>query len=383
MRTNTFPGSSIRLDLECSASGGVVNVHPVTITAEGDGTESWSVETGHDWEMEQIAIGLGGQPPACWDLVRTQVPALHRYYMSLHHDPVVEISLSSDGTWGLSDPVEGCECVTRRWHHPEYAVTHYRGLTHWCMAQKANRHATQQLLRQLAEVTGPEPWTDNWTKSTSTDAVYSHEDLFDLWTRGIHPDIVHDIHRGLGLSEPLDAKTYEAIIRNRIDERWLRRFGASAPAVDWVARTYSRQDAAHPERRLDLYLAGVNFRLIDSLLASPFSPDDVRTLAAATATSMNEAAYVLSEWHTAKCTPALDDVIRMCRMVPHARQAPTAKAIDLVVKRTGAEASGLNRTQIGLLLVAAGTPTTAAALINRGVKTLDDFEDWQAMEGRH
>ena len=66
---------------------------------------------------------------------------------------------------------------------------------------------------------------------------------------------------------------------------------------------------------------------------------------------------------------------RVCRLVPGGRQAPTGPALKVVMGRTEHHRGGMTATEVGLVLVAVGTPTGAAALINRGFRSLDDIEN--------
>lgn len=166
---------------------------------------------------------------------------------------------------------------------------------------------------------------------------------------------------------------YLQITSQRIDMDWLGQFSDSAMAVAWAARTYTRHDRSHPCDRVALYQAGLNFHLIADLLGSPYNANDLRSLAEALKVSVNAAGHVLAGWLAADCAPQVDDLIRAARLADGARPTPAAQAIQAIASAAGVKTS-MSRTEIGLILVAAGTPTTATALIRRGVRTLDDIE---------
>lgn len=378
MSDAAFPGGeTITVTVPCSTGVGHATSHTVAIGPAKRRNTKWTVETGHDLKAERIALALGGARLSCLDLIDSEVPSIQRLYESLHRDPIVRIKPLRGGRWALTKPTEGCECSSRTWPQPEDAVNHYRQLSHWCVVSHAPYVPTRELLGMLMESTGTAAWAASWTMNLPTRAVERVDDLFELWKAGIHPDQVNRIHSGLGLPEPLNLSAYVHIARKRIDLSWLSRFADSPAAVGWAARTYTTWDASHPDARSEWYQAGVNLQSIGMLLDSPYSLEDVRSLAVTTDGSLNEAGATLSGWIAANCRPPIAEVIRVCRLVPHGRQSPALAAVEAVLRRTDGHRGGMSRTQVGLVLVAAGTPTTAAVLINGGVRDLDDFEMWE------
>ena len=206
-------------------------------------------------------------------------------------------------------------------------------------------------------------------------AVERYGDLFELWKAGIHPDRVHEIHERLGLREPMSVAAYFHITSQAVDLGWLARFApGGALAVAWAANTYTPRDAVHPNERFTWFQAGLNYRLINKLLGSGYCVEDVQRLASAIDGSVNQAGRVLAEWLAAGCSPSVGDLIRVCRLVPQGRQSPANDAISAVVRQLGPEPARCTRTEVGLVLVAVGTPTGAVAAMKRGVRSLDDFE---------
>ena len=55
--------------------------------------------------------------------------------------------------------------------------------------------------------------------------------------------------------------------------------------------------------------------------------------------------------------------------------SPAGPALKVVMARTEHHRGDMTAVDVGLVLVAVGTPTGAAALINRGIRSLDDVEN--------
>lgn len=235
----------------------------------------------------------------------------------------------------------------------------------------------------MQAATGEGAWVERWPFGGFSRKVERETDLFRLWESGIHPNVVTQVYEGLGLSDPLNAQAYLHIVTRRLDLGWLRRFVAGGPqAVTWAATTYGKWDARHPDDRLEWFAAGLHYNVITALLGSCYSLADVHTLASATDVSLNAAGHVMADWLGTPGRPSVAELVRVCRLVPHGRQAPTPAALKAVLARTKESRGGMSVTEVGLVLVAAGTTPGAVALIDRGVRCLDDFESWQLSEGR-
>lgn len=361
-----FPGTSaITVQVACGGKTGTSGRHPVTLYPD------WTVETRHDLELERIAAAFGSKI-GCVDLADRRLPCVRQVWLHRQRAVPSGIQRTKDGQWQLISPVHGCGCVPGKgvWRRPEEASAHLRTLQHWARSFKADVAGCNRLIVAIERATGvafdaPSP---SWTASP---AVYHFTDLAWLWEVGIHPDEVERIHAGLGLSEPLAAigYVYASCSRAPLDE--LALYAADgAEAVCWAASSWLEHPQVPPDRRREWFLAGLNWRLITGLIAGPYRLTDVQELAAATGKSLNRAADLLLGWLAVDCRPTVAEVIACCRLVPHGRQAPTLGALDAVWAATGRER--LSRAELGLILVVAGTPTTAIAMIRRGVRTLDD-----------
>lgn len=382
MRSGGFPGDHpVTVSVCCGVDQSCLAEHAVTIGPAMGPDAAWSVDTGHDLEAERVAAALGGGRITCLDIAEFEVPAIEGYWRSLRRDVLVGIEPDrarhgKTAAWVVATPVKGCACESGRWDRPEEAAAHVRDLGHWCRRHGAQYRSTQRLLRLLQQATGPAVWSDRWPLSSSSRCVEHDDDLFRLWESGIHPSVVNELHSGLELADPLNARAYLHIVTKQIDLGWLRRFASGGPqAVVWAATTWTMQDAAHPDARVEWFEAGLHYKVITALLGSPYSLGDVRTLASATGLSMNAAGHVITDWLATGCRPSLEQLIRVCRLVPGGRQAPTAPAIKVVMERTEHHRDGMTATDVGLVLVAVGTPTGAAALIRRGIRSLDDVEN--------
>lgn len=388
MRNNGFPGDHpVTVSLSCGLKGERGREHPLTIGPATEPGDAWVVETGHDLQSERIAHALGGGRIRCLDIVESELPAIQAYWSSLQRD-VVSIEPHSapfrQGTlWQVNQPVAQCECASRRWEHPEQAAAHLRELSHWCRAYGASLRSTNLLLQRIQTKTADAAWVARWPFGGFSRKVEREEDLFNLWEAGVHPDRVDQVYEGLGLADPLNAQAYLHIATRQVSLEWLRPFVAGGPqAVTWAATTYSPWDAKHPEGRLEWFEAGVHYNVIAALLDSPYSLADVRELALSIDVSLNAAGHVMADWLGTRCRPSVPDLVRVCRLVPHGRQAPTPAALKAVLERTKPHHGDMSVTEVGLVLVAAGTTPGAVALINRGVRNLADFEVRQLSEGR-
>lgn len=382
MLSGSFPGDEpVTVSVCCGADQSSRAEHAVTIRPAVQPEGPWLVDTGHDLESERVAAALGGGRLACLDVAEFEVPAIEGYWRSLRRDVLVGIQperarRGKPATWLVAARVKGCECESKRWDRPEGAAAHLRDLRHWCWKHGAEYRSTQRLLRLLQHATGPAVWSEPWPLSASSRCVEHDDDLLRLWESGIHPNVVNELHAGLGLADPLNAHAYLHVVTQQIELGWLRQFTSGGPqAVTWAATTWTRWDACHPEARIEWFEAGLHYKVITALLGSPYSLDDVRALASATGMSLNAAGHVIAEWLAAGCRPSLEQLIRVCRLVPGGRQAPTAPALKVVMDHTEHHRGGMTVTDVGLVLVAVGTPTGAAALINRGIRSLDDVEN--------
>lgn len=382
MLSGSFPGDHpVTVSVCCGADRSGLAEHAVTIGPAAERAGVWLVETGHDLEAERVAAALGGGRVTCLDIADREVPAIEGYWRSLRRDVLVDIQpetarRAKTAAWFVTARVKGCECESKRWDRAEQAAAHLRDLSHWCRERGARYPSTERFLRLLQKATGSAAWNERGPLSTSSRCVERDDDLFRLWESGIHPDVVNELHTGLGLSDPLSAQAYLHIVTRQIDLDWLRQFISGGPqAVAWAATTWTEWDAGHPGARIEWFEAGLHLRVITALLGSPYSLDDVRALASVTGMSVNAAGRVIADWVAADCWPSLDQLVRVCCLVPGGRQAPAGPALKVVMARTEHHRGDMTAVDVGLVLVAVGTPTGAAALINRGIRSLDDVEN--------
>lgn len=385
-----FPGNEpATITLPCSAGDGTSSDHTVSVGPPAEPHGSWRVGTCHDVQSERVAVALGGSRVTCLDIIDFAVPAIQAYWNSLGRNALAGIQprpgrARRAANWGIAEPAPGCECESHGWEHPEAAASHLRLLSHWCRLHGAEPEQTARVLEELKLVTGHDQWIP-WSPEVQLgNQLEEPSTLFELWKAGVHPDVVQQVHSTLGLSDPLSAAAYLQIVRQAIDLDWLRQFTAGGPqAVAWAATSHTKWDVIRPADRLEWYRAGVNFKLITALREAPYCVDDVRTLAGATDVSLNAACRVIVDWLAAGCSPSIDDLVAVCRLVPQGRQAPTAAAITAVRRRTSDRCDDMTDTAVGLILVAAGTPTSAAALINRGISTMHDLVSSQSTKREH
>lgn len=387
MPSSGFPGDApVTVMVACGAGGTRRHEHPVTIGPATEAGGGWQLETGHDLESERIAMALGGGRVRCLDIIEHEIPAIHGYWRSLTRDVLAAIKPHFGALkaplWQVVTPAAECECSSRRWTQPEQAAAHLRDLRHWCKATGAAYPSTGRLLRLLQTATGTASWSEEWAFAGYSRRVERETDLIRLWEAGIHPDVVAAVHDGLGLTDPLNAQAYLHIVTRRLDLEWLRPFvPGGAQAVTWAASTYKKWDERHPDDRLAWFRAGIHYNVITAVMGG-YSLTDLRTLAEETGMTLNEAGHVMADWRQTSCRPSVTDMVRVFRLVPHGRQAPTPPALKAVLHRTKGSRGEMSTTEVGLVLVAAGTTPGAVALIGRGVRSLDEFEARQLVEGR-
>jgi len=361
-----FPSSSaVQISVACGGKPGRAGRHPVVIRPD------WTAETGHDLELERIAAAFGSTI-ACIDLTERRLPCVRQVW--LHRQRLVPpgIRRTPQGRWEAIQPARDCECGVGGgfWRKPEDAAAHLRTLRHWARAFGADTAACSRLIVAIERAAGTvfDAAPPGQARSAAVD---HHTDLAWLWEVGLHPDEVERLHTGLGLTRPMAAIGYLHVAGCGATLADLAPYAGDSPeAVCWAASTWRPHDAAAPTERREWYLSGLHWRLIGSLLGGPYRLADVQALADATDGSRNNAGQVLAGWLGAGCRPSLADVLAVNRLVRGGRLAPTAAALDLVLRNAP---EGIDRTQAGLILVAAGTPTTASALIRRGARRLADL----------
>lgn len=359
-----FPSAeAITVTVACGGKTGRSGRHKVTI-----GTD-WSVETGHDLELERIASAFGSTI-SCVDLADRRLPCVRQVW--LHRQRLVPpgIRRSRSGVWEVTEPARGCGCLVggATWQRPDGAAAHVRTLQHWARAFGVDVAACNRLIVSIERATGAafDGVRRVWPRS---EAVHHHLDFAWLWEVGLAPEEVERIHAGLGLGEALTPIGYLYVSSSGAPLEELLPYAADgAEAVCWAASSWLEHRTLTPDARREWFLSRLHWRLISALASGPFTLADVRELAAATGKSLNQSADLLASWLAAGCHPSLAEVIEVCRLVPHGRQAPASGALDAMANGVGAHQ--LTRIEMGQILVAAGTPTTAIALVARGVRSL-------------
>ena len=364
-----FPGGHpVTVEVACRVGGGRAKRHPITI-----GTD-WSVETPHDLELERIAKALGGVS-TCVDLVDHAVPALRDAWQHAHRLVPSRLHQRVDNDkWTPAQHVAGCSCSTG-WPHPQGAAAHLRGVTHWVRHHGASLAAVKRLVVAIEDAPGVrfDPGAQAPYEWRTSPVVGDPDTGQWLWEVGISPALVALVGVRLGLTEPLRRAAYLRIVADDIDLDWLVPFARDgATAASWAARVYNDHDRSYPTERFDWYRTGLSWPLIDSLLPSRYSLYEITSLAQSAGVTLNTAARTLALWRAADCEPTIEQLAYL-RLLAPGRQEPGRAAVDSVCANVGV-AAGMSRTQVALVLVAAGTPTTAAGLIRQGVRTLADVE---------
>ncbi len=301
-------------------------------------------------------------------------PAAHDLWTAEHRLFAPGIERTETGGWRLSEPVAGCRCVTRpEWPTAEAAAEHFRSEQHWA-ARHAIRTYDLSLYVTRIETAAGASFASRRRTWPRSQAVHHFSDFAWLWAVGISPEHAISVHEHLGLTEPLLAISYLQILGRRIDADWLAQFAdGGIEAVQWVAGSHSVFDVEHPAARLEWYRGGVHWSNIPALLKGPYTLDDVRTLTARTGRSTTATAATLAQWIEVGCTPALADVETVWRLAPHARQVPPEPAIEAAFDAADPRRQLIERTDVGLILAVIGTVPETASVINRGVRSFEEY----------
>lgn len=325
--------------------------HPVTLHPDG------TVETPHDLAAERVAAALGGYL-TCLHLVDRYVPSLRDLMGPLLRSRPPGIERAGDARWRPTDRPAGCSCRDRVWADPGGAAAHLRDLPHWAVRHGVPVAEARRWYAQL------EPELDVRPPVVALSDVVQESDGGEwLWEAGIHPDTVRLIHSRLGLDEPMRALTYLQIVLGQAPTTWLAPFARfSADTVTWAVATYDELDRRSPDDRRAWLDVGLGRGLTLELRGGPYQPADVRLLAQRTGLSPVRAGRLLAEWLAAGGAPTLDQLTEVCRLEV-GRLAPNRAAIAELRRRDPVAAKALTDTDLGLVLVQAGTVPAAVSVL--------------------
>ena len=338
----------VTFDVKCwTSTAGDAATHPVTLQPD------WTIDIGHDLELERIAVGLGGAWPSCFALAKKGIPAIHAWRRICRR--LVGVPLRLGGRGGnrflVDKSVSRCSgCAVGGWDEAYKAMAHLRTLAHWTNVYEFPLEQAEHVWYNAVDAgqwwgdvdpaLGDRRVVDQddleglrlFTFGSSpprpkgfTDLGYSRYEAQFLWDAGIHPAWASEMNNLLALTEPAWQNTLIQLAVRHVPPEWLAQFqGLSAAQVDWAVRHYVSFDGVNPTARAEWLKAGIGPKVVERLLGRPYTPDDVATVAGIMDTSWNLAGQYLADWLDADCQPTIEQIRRIFNSTRSLRVAPTA-----------------------------------------------------------
>lgn len=366
-------GRTVSLEVRCRTSPkGRGQRHPVTLSHD------WVLDTGHDLELERIGLALGGYL-SCVELADRVLPAVRGLWRSRMRLIPPAIRSGVGDRWELTRPAHGCACEGSGFATPAAAVQHLSDVRHWALRHRAQPRAVAAFVELLGGALGVDsgapPGVQVRARQDSRRVrrlVGEADGLEQLWTLGIPPEVVAHLHPRLEpFGEPVGVATYRVSVLHDVDPRWLAQFAEFGPGiVSWAGITAGEADLADPRGRLRWLLHGVHPHDIVVLHGGPITLADVQSVAALAGTDVRRVAAAAAGWGRLDCWL---DPADLAVVVGHEHlRLPrfSAPTVDVLCRHHGIPTDGPGRTQVGLVLAAAGAAPLAEHLLADGVRTL-------------
>ena len=381
---DSFPGDGpVTFDVQCwTAAGGEPATHPMTLHPD------WTIETGHNPDLERIAVGLGGQWPSCFALAKKGIPAIREWRRLCRRLAGVPLRMGGrGGTRYLVDKsMARCSmCAVGGWDDVHKAMSHLRSLHHWAGVyqfplERAERvwHDAVQAGEWWGEVNpdlGDRRVVDQGDldglrlfayysspprPKGFTDLGYSHYEAELLWDAGIHPEWASEMNNLLGPTEPVWQNTLVELAVRHVPPDWLAQFkGMKAVQVDWAVRHYVSFDGANPTARVEWLRVGVGPKTVERLLGRTYTPDDVIEVAGIMNASLNTAGEYLADWLDADCQPTIEQIKLIFDTEGSLREAPTAAMISRLRGTTQINLRAWDNNTLGTLVATSGSVAAA------------------------
>jgi hypothetical protein len=343
----------------------------------------WTVETGHDEELERIAAARGSSV-SCIPALAGVLPAFREWWQRATRQagPLIR-SPDLGRRWHCTDGQFGC-CPAAGFADARAAASHAREARHVAAATRADRRHLVGMVGGLGSAADPPPpelpEADPQARSLVEQA----------WAAGIPPDRVAQAwHRFTGQGHGLDLAALLGQVQTGANPDWLLAtaqavgaagshdvaapgddpaHGQSLPApglLSWLAWSATALDAREPGARTDWLTTGA--RRADILLLSEagYRAAAAEAVAEAWGISQPGAAQVLARWvangfrpHAAHLT-ALREVGLTFPPGP-----PAPAAVDRLARLVGACATDLGeRTGLAVAIIRHGTLQGAAVAL--------------------
>lgn len=371
--------ADLTVDVRCytdpTHSGG--RTHPIVLHAD------WSVDTGHDLDAERFSVAFGGYL-SCLDLPDKVLPAVRAFVARQLRLTWPSIDLVIGGGWALLDPFDRC-CGRGMYSDAGLAAQHWRSLTHVAVEHGARPAVVKRLAGQVLTAHGRtvEQRVPYGASALVGRSVKSRADLDLLWQAGLTPELIDVVHGKVGHGRPLPANFYLGVISRRPDLKWIHDTATKVPdreLHDWLAWTETAHDRAHPDSRGDWLALGISRRDVTVLLATDYTPDDVRQLADATGRTRTSAAHLLATWADAGCFPTIPALTATCRYGEGHPERISRAAVDTVAELSGIPGP---REHLAFALTMCGAASLAASVITvtqslEPAELLRGIADWES-----
>lgn len=356
--------------------------HPIVIH------QDWSVSTPHDLEAERIAVAFGGYC-SCIELVDRTIPALRASTPLLTR--AVRPALGTDAkftTWRLPQGalIDGCcrfgVSAGVAFRSARTASEHLRSAEH---LSRQHGGLPEWQTRAVAQAIEAACTPDLDELSAIARRIREDGGVTELWQAGVHPDeLPRSVEAAACVREPLPVSYFLAMTYGSVAPEWLAEVLAAYPSADvaswlawqaWQKPELARLDAGNWRRWLGY---GLSRHEVLIALEKALSGDTAAAVAAASGWSEPASARALVAWAIRDCWPSPEQFGELARRgldpVPPSQGALDGLSSD-VERLSLSPRDELNRTELGLLLVAIGTRQGVIVALADGVRRLAEFAD--------
>ena len=322
----------------------------------------WSVFTGHDEGLEQIAAAFGGGV-SCIPMLRATLPALRVWHERATRRSGLLIRSDDWGaTWASSSGARAC-CPAAGFPDPAEAAAHVRSPRHVATEVDSPQRQLGRLVAGFGARADPGLPTHLGIGPLGCDEVAAQ-----AWECGLPPDWVADVRGALaagGVSE-VEREVLLAIAKTGADPAWVAGTAAQiesarahAPpesVLHWIAWTITELDRHAPTVRAQWAARGVRRADIVVLSRAGYRPAAAHEVAHAWGISVPGAAQLLARWVTAGFRPTAGQLTGVREVgLGFPPPPPGRAAVDLVSGEVA------RRVRAGWVLPP-GTDTSATAL---------------------
>lgn len=388
-----LPAREIEVTVQCrthrdqpSRARHLITIHP-----------DWSISTPHDLEAERIAAALGGYL-SCLHLADSVIPAARAGLMRQARisSPLVWLARATTtktrAGWAVLDPIEGC-CDRSGFQTVRGASAHTRSLGHLCHEFGVPRWQLKPVLGAILKAhsdaqfgegkSDPCDWPLAPSTESASDVTCERHGAAALWLAGLHPETVAAIHRQLGASTPLPARTILSVAMCSPNVAWMRAtLAALGPSLGeyepetprfsdaneilhadtisgeissgsnlalWLAATYEPRDKQEPSLRAQWLASGIPRRIIPILWRANYTLTGLASLATAMNASTPSAALKVSHWIEKGWCPPIGDLTLLTRIGSQSVEAPSAHEVQRLSRELSA---GIRLTVLAVWLSA-------------------------------